>query len=730
MGTRRTSAFFETLRRRTRGHPRAQRAGFLVASASLVLGSMVAVTGTTAATAGQAASVGVTSLGTASHLQTGTLTRALQTTSAAASSAAASTRSGPATSKQHYPTLHRAGASAAARTAGASVALPTVDCTQSGPECATISRSGGGATTNPYGLAATANGSLYGFDIEPPDQGLCAGNGYVMESINIGEIRIYNASSLGPVTGASTLDSLMGLTGLGWSSAGDIMCQYDADNGGHWFITEIVSTTSEANGGAFAPNACFFGGSDACREGLAVSTSANPTATTWNVYFVDPNSISPTDPGAGQLLNDYAKTATTRDAFLMFYDEFNLGKLPSGPCPGTFGCFAFNGAQQLAIQKSALELGDASVNLVHENMGTDPSIQPPDGSCNNSSNAGLTCWFQVIPATSPTGDFNNSYGGSGFMVATTDFQSFEIPPLPPSAGDNRAAVFFWTGLSNLNSTHCNKCGRISFGGDLFTGLESYTNNTESCLASGGQPCSLGTQRAGTLDTGTYCNEVVGAASDPCPESGLATNGDGATQASYAGGQIWFAVSTLLSEKFGHRSEDHMGGAYFAVGTQSFTGGNPALTLTSQGYVAAAHEDLEFPTVLGSDSEGAVMSFTLSGNGGPTHADHGGFFPSSAYGRVTTASGGLEGNTIDITAAGQAPQDGFTEYQPYPTYFNLRPRWGDYGAGTYVPGQGFYFASEYIQYPNCSPTYYFNTDPTCGGTRDPFANFGTSINLVP
>ncbi len=38
------------------------------------------------------------------------------------------------------------------------------------------------------------------------------------------------------------------------------MCQYDAAEGGHWFITEIVSTTSEANGGAFAPNSCFLGG--------------------------------------------------------------------------------------------------------------------------------------------------------------------------------------------------------------------------------------------------------------------------------------------------------------------------------------------------------------------------------------------------------------------------------------------------------------------------------------
>ena len=120
-----------------------------------------------------------------------------------------------------------------------------------------------------------------------------------------------------------------------------------------------------------------------------------------------------------------------------------------------------------------------------------------------------------------------------------------------------------------------------------------------------------------------------------------------------------------------------------------------------------------------------MSFTLSGDGGPTHADGGGYFPSSAYGWVTASSSGLVGRAVHVTASGKAPQDGFSEYQGLPG--PIRPRWGDYGAAVYVPGAGFYFASEYIQYPNCNPAYWFGVDGTCGGTRDVFANFGTSIN---
>ena len=33
---------------------------------------------------------------------------------------------------------------------------------------------------------------MLGLDIEPADQGLCAGNGYVVEANNIGEILVFN----------------------------------------------------------------------------------------------------------------------------------------------------------------------------------------------------------------------------------------------------------------------------------------------------------------------------------------------------------------------------------------------------------------------------------------------------------------------------------------------------------------------------------------------------------
>ncbi len=51
-------------------------------------------------------------------------------------------------------------------------------------------------TTNPFGLNAVDSQP---FTVEPPDQGLCAGNGYVMETLNQGELQVYS-SSLTPVS--------------------------------------------------------------------------------------------------------------------------------------------------------------------------------------------------------------------------------------------------------------------------------------------------------------------------------------------------------------------------------------------------------------------------------------------------------------------------------------------------------------------------------------------------
>ena len=558
-------------------------------------------------------------------------------------------------------------------------------------------------------------------DIEPADQGLCAGNGDVVETNNTGEILVYN-TALQRQSAPIPLDTLMGLTSRAWSSGGDPSCEYDSSNGGHWFFTEIASANPEASGGAFT--GCFAAVANECYEGIAVSKGSSPFGP-YYVYFLNAN-YNPKEPGYPYLLNDFAKIGVTRDAFLMFYDEF--------PLKGSgFGGGLFNGAQEFAFDKNALEHGrpvtlsnggpNPNFNVAIENMGLIPT---PDGTCAGS--AGVDCWLAVIPAQpADAGQYDNHYGGSGLMMGALDFNSFAGIP---SAGDNRMAVWDWTGLSNLNSSGCRSCSGVNFGGQLFTGTNPYYN-PENFLGVG----FVAPQKAGPIPLGDECGAAGLSTGSPppksCPEGGIETNGDFMTQVSQAQGQLWGAMSTEVNQIFALGPEIHAGAIYWVVDTGSFdkTG---QFTITNQGYVSAAHEDLEFPAMAGEGTGGngrAIMDFTLNGNGGPAAGKRAGFYPSTAYGRLTDTSVGLTGSVINIADAGQSPQDGFTEYLGYPG--PTRPRWGDYSWAIYLPGGSdrLYFATNYIQYPNCTGKAFTLTIGTCGGTRDGLANWGTSVNYV-
>ncbi|HEY1319122.1 MAG TPA: hypothetical protein VGF32_02695 [Streptosporangiaceae bacterium] len=635
----------------------------------------------------------------------------------------------PARDAKHHamplPMLPRASAARGARQAASDAAptVPTVSCQPLGPGCDTVSTSAGGAL-GVRGVNAVDSGTLptnpQG-DIEPSDGGMCAGNGDVVQADNIGEIMVYNAG-LHRLSGAIPLDTLMGLTGRGWSSGGDPSCEFDPSHGGHWFFTEIASASTEASGGPFS--GCFAGVANACFEAIAVTVGSSPFGP-YNVYFLNAN-YNQAEPGAPSLLNDFAKIGVSRDAFLMMYDEFPLDANNPG-----LGGGGFNGAQEFAFDKDAMEHGepvtksDGSPNLgfnvAIENMGLLPT---PDGTCfsdNQNHRPGVTCWIQVIPAQPPdASQFDNSHNGSAFMVATLDFHE---------QGDNRLAVFDWTGLHGLDSHSCATCGRIQFGGQLFSDVLSYNNGSGRAA-----------QKAGPIPLGDECGAAGLSTGTPppasCPEGPIATNGDGVTQASQAQGQLWASSETGITQTFSSEAapEAHQGAVYWVVGTDSFDR-HGVFSLSSQSYVSAQHEDLEMSAMAAEGfrnqdggNGGAIILFTLNGNGGPTAADNGGFFPSTAYGRLTSSSDGLRGSVINVADLGQSPQDGFGEYQGFPG--RTRPRWGDYNDGVFMPGTGkIYFATGYIQFPNCTGADFTLTLATCGGTRDGNANWGTSVNSV-
>ena len=125
---------------------------------------------------------------------------------------------------------------------------------------------------------------------------------------------------------------------------------------------------------------------------------------------------------------------------------------------------------------------------------------------------------------------------------------------------------------------------------------------EVCCSPGSVVCSI----AGGHDPASGGNPAASLPSARCPGRlhqlgalGLAVSRCAASNTrsnqrrrrdagSYAGGQIWFDVNSLINETFGTSSGIQVGAAYLVVGTHEFVGATHLLTLTSQGYAAAAH----------------------------------------------------------------------------------------------------------------------------------------------
>jgi hypothetical protein len=227
------------------------------------------------------------------------------------------------------------------------------------------------------------------FSVEPPDQGLCTGNGFVMESVN-DVLAIYDSTGnelVGPVdlnTFYHYPAAINRSTGKYGPSITDPSCYYDASTQ-RWFqivlTLDRVGTTSALAGTNHLD--------------IAVSQTANPTGA-WTIYHlpVQNNGTQGTpDHGCagGFCLGDYPHIGADANAIFLTTNEFAL----FGP--------GFYGAQIYVISKQALASGAASVNVVLFNGG-DPSIPAPA--------------FTVWPAIASGGQYAGANGGTEYLLSS------------------------------------------------------------------------------------------------------------------------------------------------------------------------------------------------------------------------------------------------------------------------------------------------------------------------
>jgi hypothetical protein len=437
------------------------------------------------------------------------------------------------------------------------------------------------------------------FSVEPPDQALCAGNGFVLESVN-DVLQVYDSAGTALLNGGQAVDlntfygyipAINRTTGARGPSITDPVCLFDQAIGRfvHVVLTlDHVGTTASLNGNNHLD--------------IAVSDTGNPTGT-WTVYKLPvQNNGTEGTPNHhctnGFCLGDYPHIGADSNGIYLTTNEFAV-----------FGD-GFFGAQVYGIGNNLLTGGSGSVVLFNT-LGSGP-----DG-------AGFTVW----PAQTPGNQFNTDNGGTEFFLSSNAVFSDD-------GTSNNILLWTITNTSSLNSASPAPTLGVST-----VAVDTYAVPPRSIQPAGSRPLSQC-----LADLVFPCNTTVAGINSHNnttfgpPNGKLNSNDSRMQQVSYANGKVWGALDTAVNVG----GQDRAGIAYYAISPS-------AKKIVVQGQAGVANTDLSYPAVAVTQSGRGVIAFTLTGNND---------YPSAAFAGLD-ANAGM--GSVQVAAAGAGPWDGFTSY---------------------------------------------------------------------
>jgi hypothetical protein len=535
---------------------------------------------------------------------------------------------------------------------------------------AALVRSFDGLTHRDQRLANNGNQ----FSLEPPDQGLCAGNGFVLESVN-DVLRVYDRAG-NALTGVVDLNTFYGYppainrsTGLRGPFVTDPSCHFDPDTR-RWFNVVLTLEVVPATGAFTGPN----------HIDIAVSQTADPTGT-WTIYRLpvqnDGTQGTPNHHCAGgPCLGDFPHIGADRHGFFVTTNEY------------PFFADGFHAAQVYAFSKAALAAGAPTVNVTQfDTIGL------------VAGNPGFTVW----PAISPAGAYADDLGGTEYFLS-----SMAAEEANGTGTDNRIAL--WA-LSNTSSL------------DTATPAVTLRNTIINVTTYGIPPKA--DQKPGDIPLGQCVNDTTlptpagpGCwrfllAAEPAHDevqSRLDASDARMQQVMFANGKVWGALGTAVNVG----GADKAGVAFYVVRPR-IDASHLSGSIIRQGQFGMANNHLTYPAVGVTASGRGVIAFTLVG------ADH---YPSAAYASLSANAGA---GPVQVAREGLGPSDGFTSYKAF-VGDPPRTRWGDYGAAA-VDGTSIWIGSEYIG-QTCTFTQYVAAPfGSCGGTRTSLGNWYTRISLI-
>ncbi len=530
-----------------------------------------------------------------------------------------------------------------------------------------LEKSFNGITQREHRLASNGNQ----FTFEPPDQGLCVGGGFVMESVNAA-LRVYDTagSPLTPVTATNAFYGypparVIGPPTVSGPFAIDPSCYYDKPTQ-RWF--QIVLTLD------VDPKTGQFLGSN--HLDLAVSKTSNPTGA-WTIYRIpvqDNGTQGTPNHGCsmGFCLGDYPHIGADKNGFYITINEYS------------FSGSEFHAAQIYAFSKAALASGAVTVAVTQLDT---------FGTVGTARNPGFTVW----PATTPGDGYANTQGGIEYFMSSNAAQEAK-----GNGASSDLIVWALTNTQSLNST--NPTLNLS---NIILTVSPYAIPPKSEQKQGSVPfaeCLNTPSCSATLIGGVDLFHEV--------EGPLDSNDTRMQQVVYAGGLLSGALDTTLTVD----GVNQAGIEWFFVKPHVSAIGVSG-SVVNNGYLGLALNNVIYPAIGMTEDGKGIMAFTLVGQD---------FYPSAAYSPIDAQQGVGD---IHVAALGKGPQDGFSEYKLFGNPpGSARPRWGDFGAAVGV-GNSVWIASEYIG-QRCSVAQYEATPfGSCNSTRTALANWFTRISQV-
>ena len=515
------------------------------------------------------------------------------------------------------------------------------------------------------------------FSGEPADQGVCVGNGYILETVN-SALQAYNASNGAEVSPVLSLNEFYGFppainrtTGAFGPFTFDISCHYDPATN-RWFHLAVDLDQDPVTGAFNGKNYL----------DLAVSKSGDPTGS-WDIYRIpginDGTEGTPDHNCAGgPCFADFPHIGVDQNGVYITTNEFPL--------------FAdgFTGAQVYAISKQALVNGADSIDVYLFDTSQE-AWQVRAGE------PGFTLW----PALAAGTQFETDNGGSNYFVSSN--------AVFDDANGDSEEIIVWV-LSNTASLN-SASPSLSLSHTVVSSLR-YAVPANSVQKSG--PFPLGeclNDKAHSIGPGMNCGKFLFGLKPQNVSIGTIDTGDSRVlDARFANGKLWAVLGTAAEVS----SQQRTGVGWFILDA-AVSGGNVSASIRRQGILALAGESLAYPTLGVTTSGRGVIGFTRVGET---------LHPSIGYASIDDV-GGV--GPVHMIRQGQSTQDGFTEYPPIG---GNRPRWGDYGAAA-VDGNNVYLAGQYIEQPPCTLADFIATNFTCFGYRSVFANWSTRVaKLTP